>query len=230
MLRSLILLTTFLLASCVNTEGTLELKGKVLDEYTNQNIPEREIIVRGLIENDNKLMPIDAGQFSTDSNGCFIYSLKKIRNVRYYDFFLVGDSDYSFMTNKIHLTQLTQNAKFLFFSLSKLVGLTIKIQKTNKTLLRDTLYLTLESNKLDLSTLYPYEVENNGITNNSFGYIPGLGLRWIGGNISSTVRARVFADKLTKIHWELVRDKKRNGITDTITCRRDIPHVIYFTY
>ena len=219
-----------LFTRCVNTEGTLEIKGKIIDEYTKVQIPSREIIVQGLIDSDNKLVPIDAGQFSTDSSGCFKYSLRKVKDAHYYDFCLVGDSDYAFSIKELGLFELEQNAKYLFFSLTKLVDLTIQIQKISKIPFRDTLYLSLESNGVDFRTLYPYKIENHGITDNSFGFIPGLGLRWIGGNINSTVKTRVFADKMTKIQWELVRNKKRKEITDTITCKRDLAHIVYFTY
>ncbi len=42
-----------LLAGCLNTEGTLEIKGKVIDEYTKKQIPGRDIIVQGIIEKNN---------------------------------------------------------------------------------------------------------------------------------------------------------------------------------
>jgi hypothetical protein len=216
--------------ACDKTEGTIKIEGKVIDELTKVQIPGREIIVQGLLESNNELVPIDAGQFSTDSAGCFIYSLKKVKDARYYNFCIVGDSDYAAITKKLSLFQLDENAKYLFFSLSKLADLTIKIQKISKTPYRDTLYLSWESNKVDFITLYPYQIDNYGITDNSFGLIPTFGLRWIGGNINSTVKTRVFADKITKIHWELVRNKKRNEITDTIICKRDLPHIVYFTY
>jgi len=219
-----------LLLGCYKTEGTLKIEGKVIDEFTKVQIPGREIIVQGLLESNNELVPIDAGQFSTDSAGCFIYSLKKVKDARYYNFCIVGDSDYAAITNKLSLFQLEENAKYLFFSLSKLVDLTIKIQKKSKTPYRDTLYLSWESNKVDFRTLYPYQIDNYGITDNSFGLIPSFGLRWIGGSINSTVKTRVFADKITKIHWELVRNKKRNEIIDTIICKRDLAHIVYFTY
>jgi hypothetical protein len=219
-----------LLTGCVNTEGTLVIKGKVTDEYTKVQIPGREIIVQALLESNNTLVPVDAGQFSTDSSGCFIYSLRKIKDAHYYNFCLVGDSDYAFMINRLSLYNLKQNSKYLFFSLRKLADLTIKIQKISKTPYRDTLYLTWESNSVDFRTLYPYKINNYGITDNSFGLIPGFGLRWIGGNINSTVKTRVFAGKMTKIHWELVRNKKIKEITDTITCKRDLANFVNFIY
>jgi hypothetical protein len=219
-----------LLTGCVNTEGTLDIKGQVIDEYTKEQIPGRGIIVQGLVESNNSFVSIDAGQFSTDSTGSFIFSLRKIKDVHYYNFCLVGDSDYSFRTVELSLFELQQNAKYLSFSLNKLVDLTIKIQKISKTLFRDTLYLSLESNSVDFRTLYPSKIDNYGIIDNSFGYIPGFGLRWIGGKIKSTVKTRVFADKMTKIHWELVRNKKRTEITDTLTCKRELAYIVHFTY
>jgi hypothetical protein len=219
-----------LLLGCVNTEGTLEIKGKVIDEFTKVQIPGREIIIQGLIKSNNKFVTINAGQFSTDSLGYFIFSFEKIKDVRYYIFNIVGDSNYAFTKKTLGLFELEQNAKYLSFSLNKLVNLTIIINKTSKIPLRDTLYLSWESNRIDFRMLYPYKIENYGITDNSFVSLPGIGLRWIGGDINSTIKTRVFAEKMTKIHWELVRNKDRKEFIDTITCKRDMAHIINFTY
>ena len=219
-----------LLIGCLNTEGTLEIKGKVIDEYTKMQIPRRDIIVQGLVKSDKELVPFDAGQFSTDSSGCFTYTLRKVKDAYYYNFCLVGDSDYSFMTKKLGLLELEQNAKYLFFSLSKLVDLRIKIYGKSKILFCDTLYLSWESNGVDFRILYPYKVDSYGIPDNFIGLTSYSGLVWIGGNTNSTVKTRVFSDKITKIHWELVRNKKRKEITDTITCKRDLTNIVNFTY
>ena len=219
-----------LLIGCVKTEGTLKIKGKVIDEFTKVQIPCREIIIQGLLDINNKLVPIDAGHFSTDSSGSFIYSLKKIKDARYYNFCLVGDSAYAPMTNKLSLSILNENAQYLFFSLNKLVNLSINIEKTSNTPYRDTLYLSWESNEVDFRTLYPYKIDNYGINDNSIRLLPGFGLRWIGGNINSTIKTKVFADKITVIHWELVRNKNVKEFTDTIKCQRDIAHIVNFKY
>jgi hypothetical protein len=218
------------LSGCYKTEGTLKINGKVMDDFTKVQIPGREIIVQGLLDSNNELVPIDAGQFSTDSAGGFKYSLKKVKDARHYNFCIVGDSDYAAIINKLSLFQLEENAKYLFFSLSKLVDLTIIIQKMSKTPYRDTLYLSWESNNVDFRTLYPYKIDNYEITDNSFGLIPDFGLRWIGGNINSTVKTKVYSDKMTKLHWELVRNKKRKEFTDTIMCKRNVANFKYFTY
>ena len=219
-----------LLMGCLNTEGTLEIKGKVIDEYTKILIPRRDIIVQGLVKNELELVTIDAGQFSTDSSGNFIYLLKKVKDARYYNFYIAGDSDYSFKTKKLGLLELEQNAMFLSFSLSKLADLRIKIYGKSKTPYTDTLYLSWKSNGVDFKTLYPYKIDNYGIPDNFIGLTSYSGLEWIGGNTMSTVKTRVFANKITQLHWELVRNKKRKEITDTITCKRDITNSIYFTY
>jgi hypothetical protein len=218
------------LSGCYKTEGILKIDGKVIDDFTKVQIPGREIIVQGLLESTNELVPIDAGQFSTDSTGGFKYSLKKVKDARYYNFCIVGDSEYAAIINKLSLFQLEENAKYLFFSLSKLVDLTIIIHKMSKTPYRDTLYLSWESNKVDFRTLYPYKIDNYDITDNSFGLIPDFGLRWIGGNINSTVKTKVYSDKMTKLHWELVRNKKKKEFTDTIMCKRNVANFKYFTY
>lgn len=219
-----------LLTRCLNTEGTLEIKGKVIDNYTKIQIPGRDIIVKGLVKNDEELVPTDAGQFSTDSLGCFTYTLRKVKDAHYYNFFLVGDSDYSFMTKKLGLPELRQNAKYLFFYTSKLADLRIKIYIKSKAHFRDTLYLSWESNGVDFRTLYPYEIENYRIPDNFIGLTSYSGLEWIGGNTNSVVKTRVFANKMTKIHLELIRNKKSRVIRDTITCKRDLTNIVNFTY
>jgi len=215
---------------CVNTEGTLEIKGKVTDEFTKVQIPGREIIIQGLLNSENKIVIIDAGQFSTDTSGNFLFSFEKIKDVRNYNFNIVGDSNYAFTKKTLSLFDLEKNARYLSFTQNKLVNLTIHIKKTSKIPFRDTLYLSCQSNRIDFRTLYPFQIENIGITDNSFVSLPGIGLRWIGGDINSTIKTKVLAEKLTKIRWELVRNKNRKEFRDTITCKRDLTQTIYFTY
>ena len=193
------------LIKCVNTEGILIIKGKVLDEITKTGIPWKNIIVQGVVDSDNKSEPIEAGQFSTDSSGYFT-------------------------VNKMTLFDLERNAKYIFFSLSKLVDLIIKINRKSKTPVCDTLHLIWESNGIYGLSLYPYKINNYGRTNNSFGLISDRDLWWIGGNVNTTINTRVFADKKTKLSWELYRNGKRTEFEDTITCKRDLANVVYFRY
>jgi hypothetical protein len=213
------------LIGCINTEGTLEIKGKVIDDYTKTEIPCRAIIIQGLLESNEKLIPIDAGQFSTDSSGCFTYSLRKVKYARYYNFCLVGDSDYASVTRKLGLYELDQNAKYLSFSLSKLVDLTIKIHRESKEPVFDTLSLIWESNGVSCWSLYPYKIDDYGKTKNYFGLTT-----WIGGDVNSTIKTRVFADKRTKLRWDLDRNGKRLVLIDTIMCKRDFANTVNFTY
>jgi hypothetical protein len=214
-----------LLTGCLNTEGTLEIKGKVIDDFTKLQIPRRDIIVQGLVKDEKELISIDAGQFSTDSSGCFTYTLRKVKDADYYNFCFVGDSNYAYVTRNLGLYELEHNAKFLSFSLSKLVDLTIKIHRGDKNPVFDTLSLTWESNGVSCWSLYPYKIDNYGKTKNYFGLIT-----WIGGDVNSTIKTRVFADKRTKLFWDLVRNGKRMENTDTITCKRDITNIVYINY
>jgi hypothetical protein len=217
--------TVILLIGCLNTEGTLEIKGKVIDDYTKTEIPYRSIIIQGLLESNEKLIPIDVGQFSTDSSGCFTYSLNKVKYAHYYNFCFVGDSDYTSVTRKLGLYELDQNAKYLSFSLSKLVDLIIKIHRESKKPDFDTLSLYWESNRVSCWSLFPYKIDDYGETKNYFGLTT-----WIGGNVNSTIKTRVFADKRTKLRWDLNRNGKRIVLIDTIMCRRDITNIVNFTY
>jgi hypothetical protein len=134
------------------------------------------------------------------------------------------------MTKKLGLLELEQNATYLYFSLSKLADFRIKIDRKSKTPFCDTLYLSWESAGVDFTVLYPYKIDNYGIPDNFIGLTSYSGLEWIGGNTNSKVKTKVFADKMTKIHWELVRNKKRKEINDTITCKRDLTNIVNFTY
>jgi hypothetical protein len=218
------------LTGCVNTEGTLKIKGEVLDESTKAGIPWKNIIVQGLLDSDTISEPVEAGQFSTDSSGCFTYTLRKIKGAYHYNFCFIGNSDYPVTVSKISLFGLKSNAKYVSFTLSKLVDLTIKINRISKTPVCDTLHLYWESNGLYGGSLYPYTIYNYGRKNNSFGLPSDRYLVWIGGNVNSTLNTKVFADKKTELCWELYRNGRRKEFTDTITCKRDFANIVYFSY
>jgi hypothetical protein len=212
-----------ILSGCNYTEGILELKGKVLDETTKAIIPYRKIIVQALEKNDTKFITSVAGEFSTDSSGGFAYSLKKVKNVYLYNFCIVGDSAYAFSNNKLGLTELNTYGKFLTFHLGKLADFTIKLERKSKTPFRDTLYVSWTSNGIDGEILYPCKIENYGNTTNT-------GFRWIGGEIKSEIKTKVFADKKTTVIWSLFRNGKFKEVADTIFCKRDGFTSVYFKY
>jgi hypothetical protein len=219
-----------ILAGCVKTEGTLAIKGIVIDASTKKGIPWKNIIVQGLADSNNRPIPIEAGQFSTDSSGYFTYTLKKIKGVYYYNFCLLGDSEYPVTISEMSLPGIERNAKYLVFSLKKLVDLTIKINRKSRTPARDTLRLIWETDGVYGLSLYPYKIYNYGETNNPVGLVSGTELMWTGGYVNSTVNAKVFADKKTELSWKLYRNGKKQEFTDTITCKRDFANVVYFTY
>ncbi len=232
---SFIILAAFvllMLVGCdsVKTEGILEIKGKVIDNNTKTGIPLKNIIVQGLVIRNDTFMPIESGQFSTDSSGSFTYLLRKIKDAKNYKFCFVGDSENLFTTSEITLFDLETYSKDLSFSLSKLVDLTITLNRKSKTPVYDTLCLSWESDDVYFWFLYPYRVTNNGKAGNSFGPKSDMGLTWIGSEISSTISTKVFAEKRTKLRWELYRDGKKKVFTDTITCKRDFANTVYFTY
>ena len=214
----------------VDTEGTIKIKGKILDESTKMGIPWKNIIVQGFVNRNNKLEPIEAGQFSTNSSGCFTYSFKKIEGAYNYNFCFIGNTEYPVTINKMTLVSLERNAKYLFFSLDKLVDLTIKIYRISKTPECDTLRLIWESNGVYGLSLYPYKIYNYERTNYSLRLTSDQDLIWIGENVNSTINTKVFANKRTELDWDLYRNGKRMEFIDTITCKRDIENIVYFTY
>jgi hypothetical protein len=219
-----------MLASCVNTEGTLKIKGKVLDEGTKTGIPWKNILVQGLVNSDTITEPVEAGQFSTDSSGYFTYTLRKIKGIYNYNFCFIGNPDYPVTIHKVSLYGLKRNAKFVSFHLSKLVDLTIKINRKSKVPVCDTLHLYWESDGIYGGSLYPYEITHYERADNSFGLPSDRYLVWIGGKVNSTLNTKVYADKKTELSWELYRNGKRQEFTDTITCKRNFANIVYFTY
>ena len=57
-LNFLIAFASGVLLGCVRTQGTLNIKGNVIDESTKAGIPWKNIIVQGLINDNNKSEPI----------------------------------------------------------------------------------------------------------------------------------------------------------------------------
>lgn len=218
------------LSGCGNTVGKLEIKGRVSDESTKTGIPRKSIFVQALVRTDDKNDSIEVGQFSTDSSGCFSFSLMKVKDAHYYNFSMAGDSDYRFRTRTLGLIELEQNAKFLSFSLSKLVNLTIKLYRKSRIPGCDTLRLIWESDGVFGGSLYPYQIQNYGKTNNSFAHSPDFDLIWIGGTVNSTITTKVPEDKMTELTWELYRNGRRKIFIDTITCKRDFDNIVNFAY
>jgi hypothetical protein len=204
---------------CVNPEGNLELKGKVLDDITHVVVPNRKIIVLALVQNDNEFIYRNAGEFSTDSSGRFSYTLKKVKYINFYDFCVVGDSSYVHSNNKLSLIELKRDRKFLCFYVSKLVDLTIKINRKSKMPNHDTLYVSWRSNNI----LYPFERKNNTMRNTNR-------VLWVDGDVKSIIKTKVFADKKTVVYWKLHQNGKLNEFTDTISCKRDRAYSVSFNY
>jgi hypothetical protein len=149
--------------------------------------------------------------------------LRKVKTVHLYDFAVAGDTAYAFSNNKIDLAILNQYGQFLTFKLRKLADLTIKIDRKSNTSFHDTLYVSWESDGINGEILYPYQIENYGIPSN-------LALQWIGGNVKSVIKTKVYADQKTIVSWELFRKGRPREITDTIFCKRNVANSLYFNY
>ena len=206
------------------TEEDLEIKGKVLDEHTKAAIPNREIIVQALVKTDNKFIPVYNGEFSTDSSGFFAYPLRKIKNVYLYNFCVIGDSVYAYSNIELGLTELKRYGKFLCFYLNRLTDITITIDMKGRTPNNDVLYVSWESDGIKGTLLYPYTIKNYGFTSSN------TGLKWVGGDIKSEIRTKVFADKETIVRWEIFSYGKRKEVTDTIFCMRDVANYFNLKY
>jgi hypothetical protein len=168
------------------------------------------------------------GEFVTDSSGHFAYTLKNRENNFLYNFSIVGDSSYAFSNNKLGLTELTKYGKFLTFNLSKLTDLTISVESKGKQPFYETLYLSWSSDGMDGKKIYPYKIKHFGIKNNA--NTVEIPFKWEGGDIKSSVKTKVYADKETVVRWELLRNGKMKVVKDTIFCKRDVSNYVYFNY
>lgn len=214
---------SLLLIGCVNTEGTVDIVGKVFDEYTKEGIPRRVVIIQNMIMTDSKLIPADdIGRFYTDSTGHFTYRMKKTKDVYWYNFNFVGDSAYSWADKAICITELQSRHKFFSFYLDKLTDFTIKIERSIKTMPYDTLFVSWKTNDID-GRIYPYKVINYGIA-------PDLEFRWIGGIVNSRIDAKIFANKKTIVYMDLYRSGRIKEMSDTIYCDRDVKNIFTFKY
>jgi len=226
----LVIILLLLSTGCNHTEGTLKIKGKVIDEFTRENIPLRDIIVDGLTGPEYDLVPVEAGFFTADSTGCFDFTLKKVKNAYTYNFKIVGDSDYAFKANHIPLGYLQRRPGEVIITASKLTALTIKINRKSTTLQNDTLYLFWSSDGIEGKELYPSRIENYGSNSGSIGQAEEPDFKWIGGFVNAAIKTRVYSEKPTIIKWALNRDRRREEIIDTIICRRGRANTVYFTY
>lgn len=224
-------ITVLILTGCINTEGTLRIQGKVLDEKTHTGISYRNVFIQAMITGNNERpIPHEAGQFVTDSTGAFSYSLKKMKGAYNYSFSIVGDSVYPYTSKNITLATLKREAKYINLYVSRLADLTIFIIRKSNKPVEDTLSLRWESNGIYGWILYPYKIHNYGKSDDAAELTSDKELRWIGGNIHSRIKTKVFADKRTLLRWNLYRYGKRREFIDTITCKRDLPNILNFTY
>ena len=201
----------------------MEIKGKVIDESTKAPIPNISVMIQALDQSDESTSYIYAGDFTTDSSGCFAYTLKKVKNTSIYNFCIEGNPAYAESNELLGLSDLNTYGKFLSFEVNRIVDLTLKIDRVSKTPFRDTLTVTWETNGVDGQTLYPFKIENYRINSET-------GLKWIGGDVKSAIKTKVFAGKNTIVHWELIRNGRHKVITDTIFCIRDAVNSVYFKY
>jgi hypothetical protein len=212
-----------LFTGCLNTEGPLEIKGKVLDEITKVPIPFRKVIVEALVGTSEPTSSVDAGHFSTDSAGYFHYTLRKVRDAYFYDFCLAGDSDYAYNTRRLGLYEIKKDAMFLSFTMSKLADFIVTIERKSQKPSLDTLSVSWHSGGEEGRTLYPCKIEN-------YGNLPDIAFRWIGGNVKSVIRTRAYADKKTVVTWELRRNGRKQEFFNTVICKRDVSNYVNFKY
>jgi hypothetical protein len=212
-----------LLSGCTNTVGTIELKGKVVDGGTKTVIPNQSVIIEALLQNEDEPTAIYTGEFTTDSSGCFAYTLKKVKNASLYNFCIKGNPAYDPSNQVLGLSDLNRYGKFLTFEVRPIVDFTMYINRESKTTFRDTLLVSWETNEVDGKTMYPFRIENYHIN-------AQYGLIWIGGDVKSKIKTKVYADKNTIVHWELYRNGRHTDIIDTFFCKRNTANNVSLNY
>jgi hypothetical protein len=218
-----LILSTLLFYGCNNTVGRIELAGKVLDADTKAAIPNISIMVEGLDQTNEEYINRFAGDFMTDSSGCFTFMMKKVKNASYYTFRIEGNPDYAETNKMLGLSDLHTDGKFLSFQMKRIVDFTIKINRVSKTTYQDMLTVSWKTDGVDGQTFYPYKIVNYCINSEK-------GLVWAGGEVKSEIKTKVFADRKTIVHWELFRNGKSQDIVDTLFCLRDAVNSINLNY
>ncbi len=214
---------SILIAGCAYTEGTLNIEGRVVDEHTNVGIPNRVVVIQGVVSSSSSMQQnTEIGRFYTDSSGRFTYTLEKIKGVYSYRFIIVGDSTYSYTNHEIGLYELEKQSKFLRLKINKLTNLTINIERISKTVPYDTLFVSWKTDG-NKGKSYPYKVINHGIA-------PDIEFRWVGGDVNSQIETRTLANKTTIINIDLFRKGRIKEISDTIYCDRDVDNYFTFKY
>jgi hypothetical protein len=221
--RLLVFVFILLLSGCNNTVGTIKLKGKVIDENTKTAIPYISVVIEALDLSSDETISINAGEFTTDSSGCFDYTLEKVKNMWLYNFCIKGNPAYDPSNQQLGLSDLNSYGKFLTFKITRIVDFTIYINRKSKTTFRDTLMVSWETNGVDGKTLYPVKIENYRINAENR-------LMWIGGDVKSKIKTKVYADKNTIVHWELFRNGRHTDIIDSIFCRRNTANSVFINY
>jgi len=205
------------------SHGYMDVNGRILDEKTRELVPNRKIIVHELQNRENDKGVSIIGEFRADSLGKFAGRVEKSNVTYFYNFEIMGDSGYDVSNNILGMTELNQKGKFLTFYMRKLTDLSIKIERKSKTRFQDTLFVSWLTNNADGEILYPYKITNYGVGST----VP---LRWIGGNVKSAIKTKVYADKKTVLHWKLFRQGHEQEFTDTIFCQRGATNSISFKY
>lgn len=213
-----------IISSCISTEGEVELKGKTLDDSTNEIVPCRKVVVEAILYyNQHETKAFGVGQFLSDSLGCFTFKLKKVKGAYNYNFHFVGDSCYAPKTKNLGIMEIADNSRYISFYLHKLTKLTIQVTKNNKSSAVSTLYLSWKSDGIEGKSIYQYKVSN-------FGAAPEFDFKWSNNNVNSKIETRVLADKPTIINWEIRNGNKKQEIIDTIVCKNDITNYVNFIY
>jgi hypothetical protein len=204
-------------------DGTLNIKGKISDDYTGEGIQNTELSIQGVSSSEGVFgLRLDLGKFKTNSEGYFSGEIKKMKNVERYDFILLADANYYSVIKEMSVSDVEGNLLNLDLTLSRLTELVINIEKTSPASIIDTLYIS-------------WGVINNQVYGpfqplNFTGTQPDLGMRWIGGEVKSSIKTKTLANKTTEIITEIFRSGQYTLSYDTLYCERDVVNTYNINY
>lgn len=222
----LINILALIICSCSDDglfDGSVSIKGKLYDEYTNIGVPDILVTVDAISSNGLFGTRAEVGSFVTNSLGEFSTEIKTLPDASRYEFFIQGDTTHYSSTIDIDTEDFEYSASNLNFAIHLLTDLTINLEKITQTEINDTLYLSWGVINIVYGPFFDCDVIN-------YENIPDNGFRWVGGNVKSTIRTKTIANKEIEIILNLYRNGIQEYIKDTFYCERNIQNVINFKY
>lgn len=223
---SIILVLAVLTFSCSNDElfdGSIAVKGKVYDVYTNEGIANVQVVVEVIKPGDMFGFREEAGRFTTNSSGEFSANINTLSDASGYEFFILGDTSYFSNSFLLNAEEVENQASNLTFGTHLLTNITIHLEKTTPPEIVDTVSLSWGVSGIYYGPFYECSFTN-------YENSPTDGFRWIGGKVNSVIKTKTVANKDLELILEIYRNGIHEYVFDTVYCERNVNNVIHLTY